>query len=38
MWVVSPGDLRLASPKLVLPERQNDFLVMKAIMEWDLKE
>jgi hypothetical protein len=21
-----------------LPARQNDFLVMKAIMEWDLKE
>ncbi len=38
MWVVSPADLRLASPKLVLPARQNDFLVMKAIMEWDLKE
>jgi peptide/nickel transport system substrate-binding protein len=38
MWVVSPADLRLASPKLVLPERQNDFLVMKAIMEWDIKE
>jgi peptide/nickel transport system substrate-binding protein len=38
MWVVSPADLRLASPKLVLPERQNDFLVMKAIMEWDLRE
>jgi len=38
MWVVSPADLRLASPKLILPARQNDFLVMKAIMEWDLKE
>lgn len=38
MWVVSPGDLRLPSPKLVLPERQNDFLVMKAILQWDLKE
>jgi hypothetical protein len=38
MWVVSPGDLRLASPKLVLPERQNDSLVMKAIMEWDFRE
>lgn len=37
-WVVSPGDLRLASPKLILPERQNDFLVMKAILGWDLKE
>ena len=38
MWVVSPADLRVASPKLILPARQNDFLVMKAIMEWDLKE
>ena len=38
MWVVSPADLRLTSPKLILPARQNDFLVMKAIMEWDLKE
>ena len=38
IWVVSPGDLRLASPKLILPERQNDFLVMKAITEWDMKE
>ena len=38
MWVVSPADLRLVSPKLILPARQNDFLVMKAIMEWDLKE
>jgi hypothetical protein len=38
MWVVSPADLRLASPKLVLPPRQNDFLVMKAILDWDLKE
>jgi peptide/nickel transport system substrate-binding protein len=38
MWVVSPADLRLASPKLILPARQNDFLVMKAILEWDLKE
>jgi ABC-type transport system substrate-binding protein len=38
MWVVSPADLRLASPKLILPTRQNDFLVMKAILEWDLKE
>jgi peptide/nickel transport system substrate-binding protein len=38
MWVVSPADLRLVSPKLILPERQNDFLVMKAIMEWDIKE
>jgi ABC-type transport system substrate-binding protein len=38
MWVVSPADLRLQSPKLILPERQNDFLVMKAILDWDLKE
>jgi hypothetical protein len=38
MWVVSPADLRLQSPKLILPERQNDFLVMKAILEWDIKE
>jgi peptide/nickel transport system substrate-binding protein len=38
MWVVSPADLRLASPKLILPARQNDFLVMKAILDWDLKE
>jgi peptide/nickel transport system substrate-binding protein len=38
MWVVSPADLRLASPKLILPVRQNDFLVMKAILDWDLKE
>jgi len=22
----------------ILPERQNDFLVMKAILDWDLKE
>src|SRR5262245_16070995 len=38
VWVVSPADLRLQSPKLILPERQNDFLVMKAIMDWDIKE
>ena len=38
MWVVSPADLRVQSPKLHLPERQNDFLVMKAILEWDVKE
>ncbi len=36
--IATPADLRLASAKLVLPERQNDFLVMKAITEWDLKE
>jgi peptide/nickel transport system substrate-binding protein len=38
MWVVSPADLRLASAKLVLPDRVNDFLVMKAILDWDMKE
>lgn len=37
IWIVSPGDLRLASPRLVLPDRPNDFLVMKAILEWDLR-
>ena len=37
-WVVSPADLRLASPTLILPDRQNDFLVIKAITEWELKE
>lgn len=38
IWIATPADLRLASPKLVLPERRNDFLVMKAIIEWDLTE
>ena len=38
IWIATPADLRLASPKLVLPERQSDFLVMKAVTEWDLKE
>ncbi len=38
MWVVSPADLRLASAKLILPDRANDFLVMKAILDWDMKE
>jgi ABC-type transport system substrate-binding protein len=38
IWIGTPADLRLASPKLILPERQNDFLVMKAITEWDLRE
>jgi len=28
----------LASPTLILPDRQNDFLVIKAITEWELKE
>jgi len=37
IWTVSPSDLRLASAKLVLPDRPNDFLVMKAILDWDLK-
>jgi ABC-type transport system substrate-binding protein len=37
IWTVSPSDLRLASPKLVLPDRPNDFLVMKAILDWELK-
>jgi peptide/nickel transport system substrate-binding protein len=36
--IVSPADLRLASARLVLPDRQNDFLVMKSIVDWDLKE
>ena len=36
MWTVSPSDLRLASAKLVLADRPNDFLVMKAILDWDL--
>lgn len=36
--IVSPGDLRLASPRLVLPDRPTDFLVMKSVFEWDLKE
>lgn len=34
---MSPSDLRLASPKLTLPDRPNDFLVMKAILDWELK-
>jgi peptide/nickel transport system substrate-binding protein len=37
IWTVSPADLRLASPRLVLPDRPNDFLVMKSILEWDLR-
>ena len=37
IWIVSPADLRLASPRLVLPERSSDFLAMKAILDWDLK-
>ena len=36
--IVSPADLRLISPKLIVPDRQNDFLVMKSIFDWDLKE
>lgn len=38
IWTFSPADLRLASARLVLPERLNDFLVMKSIFDWDLKE
>lgn len=38
IWIAAPADLRLANAKLILPERRNDFLVMKAITEWDLKE
>jgi peptide/nickel transport system substrate-binding protein len=37
IWIVSPSDLRLASPKLALPDRPNDFLVMKSILDWELK-
>ena len=36
--IVSPADLRLISSKLIVPDRQNDFLVMKSIFDWDLKE
>jgi peptide/nickel transport system substrate-binding protein len=36
--IVSPADLRLISAKLIVPDRQNDFLVMKSIFDWDLKE
>ena len=37
IWTVSPSDLRLASARLVLPDRPNDFLVMKAILDWELR-
>ncbi len=36
--IVSPADLRLVSPKLSIPDRPTDFLVMKSIFDWDLKE
>jgi len=38
IWIAAPADLRLASARLVQPERRNDFLVMKTIAEWDLRE
>jgi hypothetical protein len=28
----------LSSPKLAPPERRDDFLVMKAILDWHLEE
>ncbi len=36
--IVSPSDLRLASPKLHIPDRPTDFLVMKSVFDWDLTE
>lgn len=38
IWTVMPSDLQFASPKLVLPDRPTDFLTMKSILEWDLKD
>jgi len=38
IWIASPDELRLASSKLVLPDRQNDFYATLAIREWDLRD
>jgi hypothetical protein len=38
VWVVNPDDLRLASSRLVLPERQSDLLAMMAVQDWDLRD
>src|SRR5262245_35098542 len=37
VWTVNPDDLRLASSKLVLPDRQSELFVMMAVKDWDLR-
>jgi ABC-type transport system substrate-binding protein len=38
IWIANPDDLRLASSRLVLPDRRSDFYVTMAVREWDLRD
>ena len=38
IWIANPDDLRLASTRLVLPDRRSDFYVTMAVREWDLRD
>ena len=38
IWIANPDDLRLASSRLVLPDRRSDFFVTMAIKDWDLRD